>query len=1017
MFVFVLSLLLCLTEGGFEFPTDLESVRMRFEKLSDLMARDPIEALTIIKRNLESTEPKLLWKLWSNGMYKGYVEIPISGVATLATTCSLCMRGVNCTSLGSQTCSFHARFPERTYTLFSDINLPSYPLRNVPVHGFALGSHLVLLEDVSLDLNPSDWGSASNRTDYLSICLTISDCASSLSASIEQTKFVGSGNIGAHYGNYIHWFSDDAARTSAKFHFRGQTPTWRDIAASPANYPVFKTDANCIRSDFSNTNAPGTLGTNLRWLMMRVDFADHTGVVDCGGTAYGSTQFTDSLTAIAAHVARASFGRYTIDVAASVMTPVMRITSTTWANFVATGDWPSILFEARSQAAALGFHYCDFAMDMVLTSCVSTFSYAGMAYVGGRGGHLNGNGDCTVWLHESGHNLGLTHAQFAEPVTASTESFLINTIVEYGDLFDTMGTSWGLCHEAQFQALYKQLLGWVDQRNLRDATNLDADVDLAAVDSDMTSAEVASQTVALLWTRPTPASLSTADGTTLAWESEVFSHREMDFSAVYGTLPRGLQHHIKRSPGQGLLVDHAPGTTSALDAALPLGQTYSDCMQGFHLTPLKYLACSDDASTTCLRVAVRYGVEYGDVITIAFDPPAPLSARVGSLVSIDAEAMSSAGRRVSVTWELADGTMFVDQPRLSVVFARAGPTLLRVTAKDYLGGFASYAFPITITDDSAVFEAVDVLALAAVGTSLSIDNDADKLTVSYAALPAHSDAWSLTLTVTFASSSLARVLLSKGHVASVWAELDPASNIVTVRAQPTVADANSPCLRPSPGASLTLADPAAELHVALVASAAGVALYLNGELAQYVSVGAGQVLLADSEPLVLGGLATDLVAVEVVANQHFDGVYFPVEETYGGYPVYRQVGNDYLFYANSETSWILGPEVGGGYYTLVSCSAHTPLENTGAGGAAGCTWSNGAQVAVSRHSQSFLGGSMRRVTFVNYALSATAVERYPSIADISHNHLFPHQRLSRLECVHRTRRADVCSVRMPRLRI
>lgn len=100
--------------------------------------------------------------------------------------------------------------------------------------------------------------------------------------------------------------------------------------------------------------------------------------------------------------------------------------------------WPT-----TASAGAVG------VIPVVVTSFSPPARYAGQAYVGHGGMHINGYWDPTsgsymhVFGHETGHNLGLMHASSvsarsdATPWPAGTSP----AVTEYGDTYDTMGSA------------------------------------------------------------------------------------------------------------------------------------------------------------------------------------------------------------------------------------------------------------------------------------------------------------------------------------------------------------------------------------------------------------------------------------------------------------------------------------------------------------------------------------------------------------------------------------------------
>lgn len=117
-----------------------------------------------------------------------------------------------------------------------------------------------------------------------------------------------------------------------------------------------------------------------------------------------------------------------------------------------SGGCPSInaVDYATQAAQTAGVNLSSFTNVVAVTPNVSC-PYAGIAWVGSGGVHLNGGISLGVAEHELGHNLGLWHAGL---YTCASE---VQCTSDYGDGSDTMGSGNG----HHYDAIHKQIIGWL----------------------------------------------------------------------------------------------------------------------------------------------------------------------------------------------------------------------------------------------------------------------------------------------------------------------------------------------------------------------------------------------------------------------------------------------------------------------------------------------------------------------------------------------------------------------------
>ena len=195
-----------------------------------------------------------------------------------------------------------------------------------------------------------------------------------------------------------------------------------------------------------------THGTNTM-IMMRVDFPDHTGNRFTEAELKGNV---DDWGGVDWMVDRFSYGAS--QVASPTITPVLRMPHDT-AYYNNGPYWGDILNDACNAAIAQGFDPWAASCRVIIHDVVLKDS--GAAGWGGGGAiWCNNNVDKRLLIHEYGHVFWLPHANSwqandGDPLSAGRWH------VEYGDASDPMGNAWGTNPFNDFNAYYKNLLGWL----------------------------------------------------------------------------------------------------------------------------------------------------------------------------------------------------------------------------------------------------------------------------------------------------------------------------------------------------------------------------------------------------------------------------------------------------------------------------------------------------------------------------------------------------------------------------
>jgi hypothetical protein len=191
-----------------------------------------------------------------------------------------------------------------------------------------------------------------------------------------------------------------------------------------------------------------TQATN-NMIVMRVDFPDYP------YNGFSEQYLNDQVNSCGWMINRFSYGKSQL--AAATITPVLRMPRNrgTYDN---GNYWGDILNDARAAAFALGYNPDTFSCRVIVHD---GFVSGGAAGWGGGGAiWCNGYAQDRLLLHEYGHVFWLPHANSwqsndGNPLSPSRWH------VEYGDASDPMGDAWNTSGNSDFNAYYKNLLGWL----------------------------------------------------------------------------------------------------------------------------------------------------------------------------------------------------------------------------------------------------------------------------------------------------------------------------------------------------------------------------------------------------------------------------------------------------------------------------------------------------------------------------------------------------------------------------
>ncbi|HZQ59883.1 MAG TPA: hypothetical protein VFC24_00960, partial [Casimicrobiaceae bacterium] len=247
---------------------------------------------------------------------------------------------------------------------------------------------------------------------------------------------------------------------------------------------------------------------------------------------------------------------------------LLNVTVTSW---LATGaatpascNWSTMGQLGRNAATAAGFNVASYQNLVYVFPAVSACGWSGLGYIGGNGVWINGGNQTNVYGHELGHNFGLLHAGSLRCSGVSIGGTC--SVSEYGDPFDIMGNTSSM----HYNAAQKLDLGWIAAGNVQTHTS-------------------GTKTYTL-------APLENSGGTTYAVKIPAATNRTywleyrqpIGFDGGMSNYPNNGAQIRVANPFETLcsgcdawsndteLVDATPGTSTFTDAALTVGNTFTD---------------------------------------------------------------------------------------------------------------------------------------------------------------------------------------------------------------------------------------------------------------------------------------------------------------------------------------------------------------------------------------------------------------------------------------------------------
>ncbi len=400
-------------------------------------------------------------------------------------------------------------------------------------------------------------------------------------------------------------------------------------------------------------------------LLIRANFTDD--LAEPISVAAGQTL----LSATSAFMFENSYSTLQIDLANSLVTPVLITMPKTKATYVAENNSISFLADARAAATAAGYNYLNYDFEFVRYA--SIYGFGGQAYVGGRGVWLQ-TSSTGVACHEWGHNLGLWHANYWN----ATNDTIIGsgTNSEYGDGYDTMGSA--AAGHNSFNACHRNILGWLPNTNVQSATATGGTYRVFAFDQTTLTAN---QTLAVKTTK---------DSTRDYW----LEHRIQWASNL--TVANGLL--LRWSPwgssnGGSQLLDVTPGTSNGInDSAIVLGRTFSDTLAGVHITPIAKIATTPES----IDVVINRGTFPGNRAPVVSIGASATTVAINTAVNFTATASDPDGDALAYYWDFGNGLIGPNSATASTQWSSVGRYNVLCIVSDMKGKTTSRTVLVTV---------------------------------------------------------------------------------------------------------------------------------------------------------------------------------------------------------------------------------------------------------------------------------------------------------------------------------
>jgi len=542
---------------------------------------------------------------------------------------------------------------------------------DIAIHGIAVGNLLALHENPARLLD-ADEGAARLAADGIQTASTCSICGAALHGERRVLDYGGQRLVVCGVSHAVELNRILAA---------AEVEARRVALASGGGVPV---GGNSAWTNPPPENPVGSWGSK-RVLFMRLVFRDDTEV------PISESEAAEVMHEVNDFYVEASYNK------ASLVTTVTPVLTLPFPKLDYSAEGPGlILVDAIEEARKAGFAADNYDFIVMRHPNVPGFTWGGLG--GGGVAWLQGNGAGLI-IHELGHVFGLGHANFydtqrpALPNNPNNNPFDMDSLVghdsvfgvgddvEYGDVFDVMGSGGGEGPAAttnqqvssfagHFNAIGKNLLGWLP---------------------DPYIAEVTEGGTNRIYVHDTP---RLVQGRLYALKVRKDAQRTYWVSARGKVqtpyTSNGVELHFsswQQALGYSQLLDTTPGSMPGRqDAPIAVGRTYADEESKVYITPT---AKGGAGTNTWYDLVVHKGPHPDNVLPAMELTVSTNFVRPGGSVTFTVSATDDNGDALAYYWDMSDGAVAPNSPSMTRLFAEAGQYVVRVEVSDMKGGLVS----------------------------------------------------------------------------------------------------------------------------------------------------------------------------------------------------------------------------------------------------------------------------------------------------------------------------------------